>query len=148
MAPPKFANVFMQPVTVPADSRAMSRQMAQTALMHKSAIPAVSAISNAATRELVVRAAIASNNPLPTRAVDTTPQRPTLNPYRRTHRSVQKPPVMHAPAAAQQHDRGKQAGLGTGETAGFPEIGLQPRQVKVQTISKSAICQANEQEIR
>src|SRR5436309_12874041 len=98
MAPPKFANVFMQPVTVPADSRAMSRQMAQTALMHKSAIPAVSAISNAATRELVVRAAIASNHPLPTRAVDRTPQRPTLNPYRRPHRPVQKPPVLHAPS--------------------------------------------------
>src|SRR5436189_446910 len=98
MAPARFANVFMQPVTVPADSRPMSRQMAQTGLMHKSAIPAASAISNAAASELVVTAAIASNNPLPTRAVDATPQRPILNPYRRTQRSVQKPPVMHAPA--------------------------------------------------
>src|SRR3989442_519006 len=63
-----------------ADSRAMSRQMAQTALMHKSAIPAASAISNAAARELEVTAAIASIKPLPTRAVETTPQRPTFNP--------------------------------------------------------------------
>src|SRR5437867_4333193 len=82
MAPPRFAKVFIQPVTVPADSRPMSRQTAQAALIDKSAMPAASAMSNAAARELVMVAARLSINPLPTSAVDATPQRPTLNPYR------------------------------------------------------------------
>src|SRR5437899_11916392 len=48
MAPPRLANVFMQPVTVPADSRPISRQTDHAALMHKSAMPAAAAIKSAA----------------------------------------------------------------------------------------------------
>src|SRR5439155_21876627 len=93
MAPPRFAKVFMQPVTVPADSRPMSRQTAQAALIDKSAMPAASAINKAAAKEFVMIAAPASINPLPTSAVDATPQRPIFIPYRSTQRTVQKPPI-------------------------------------------------------
>src|SRR5437899_2909899 len=48
MAPPRLANVFMQPVTVPADSRPISRQTDHAALMHKSAMPAALLIAAAA----------------------------------------------------------------------------------------------------
>ena len=68
------------PVTVPADSRPMSRQMAHAELMDKSATPAAAAIRSAAASGLLVTAAIASIKPLPTSAPAATPQRPMRKP--------------------------------------------------------------------
>src|SRR5262245_13798188 len=92
MAPPTFANVFMQAVTVPADSRPTSRHMAHAALMHRSAAPAAHAINSAAATGRFVTAAAASRRPLDGRAIAPTAHRPTLSPYFFTHRSVQNPP--------------------------------------------------------
>src|SRR5947199_6601727 len=98
IAPPRLANVFMQPVTVPADSRPISRHTDQAALIHKSAIPAAAAIKSAAISELLITAATARIKPLPMSAIDATPHRPILSPYRLTQWSVQNPPTILAPA--------------------------------------------------
>src|SRR3954453_23183839 len=93
MAPPRFANVFMQAVTVPAESRPTSRHIAHAALMQRSAAPAASAISNAATNGRLVRVAPARRTPLVGKAIPPTAHLPILSPYFFTQRSVQKPPI-------------------------------------------------------
>src|SRR6266581_5324634 len=98
IVPPAFANVFMQPVTTPAASPPTSWQSAHAEQILKSAIPAATAISNAAVTELSVRAAVARTAPLTTSALAATPQRPIFNPYFLAQRSVHNPPTMLAAA--------------------------------------------------
>src|SRR5262249_23178366 len=96
IAPPRLANVFMHPVTVPADSRPMSRQTAHAELMLKSATPAAAAISSAPAIALLHPAPPARNTPPPTRAPDAPPHHPTHNPYPPPQKPAQPPPPILA----------------------------------------------------
>src|SRR5690349_1593234 len=82
----------MQAVTVPAESRPISRHIAHAALMQRSAAPAASAMRSAEATGRLVKAAPARSNPLDGRAIAPTEHRPIFRPYFFTHRSVQKPP--------------------------------------------------------
>src|SRR5262245_58945646 len=98
IAPPAFAKVFMQPVTVPAASPPISRQTAHAELIDKSATPAATAISNAEATALPDKAAAARINPLVINVIAITPDLPILKPYRLTQWSVQSPPKTAAAA--------------------------------------------------